>query len=131
MPGCNPAPKSVAAAVAVVQRYYSAINARDYATAWSQWGENGRPGQTLAAFTAGFAHTRSVHVQIGRIQPGDAGMGSIYQPVAVIVDAILDNGAHQRFAGSYVIRRVNDVDGASAAQLRWHIDSAKLAPVTQ
>jgi hypothetical protein len=129
MAGCKPAPKSPAAAAAVVQRYYSAINAHDYATAWSQWGENGRPGQSLAAFTAGYAHTRSVRVAIGVLAPGDAGMGSIYQPVAVTVDATLDSGKHQRFKGSYVIRRINDVDGASAAQLRWHIDSAKLALV--
>jgi hypothetical protein len=129
MAGCVPAPKSPAAAAVVVQRYYSAINARDYATAWSQWGDDGRPGQTLAAFTSGFAHTRGVRVTIAPLTPGDAGMGSIYQPVSVTVDATLDTGAHQRFRGSYVIRRVNDVDGASAAQLRWHISSAKLTRI--
>lgn len=126
MTGCDAAPKSAAAAAAVVQRYYSPINARDYATAWSQWGEAGPPGQTLARFTAGFARTRSTRVTIGPLQPGDAGAGSIYQPVAVIVDAARDDGTRQRFRGSYIIRRVNGVDGASAAQLRWHIASAKL-----
>lgn len=129
MAGCTPSPKSAAAAVAVVQRYYSAINARDYATAWSQWGDTGRPGQKLAAFTAGFTHTRSSKVTVGRLEPGDAGAGSSYQPVPVTVDATLDNGAHQRFRGTYVLRRVNDVDGASAGQLRWHIGSAQLQRV--
>jgi hypothetical protein len=38
-------------------------------------------------------------------------------------------GEHQRFKGSYTLRRVNHVDGATAAQRRWHIESAKLAPV--
>lgn len=129
MAGCGPAPKSMAAAAAVVQRYYSAINARDYATAWTQWGDGGRPGQTLAAFEAGFAHTRSTHVTIGTLEPGDAGAGSIYQPVPVDVEATLDDGTLQRFRGTYVVRRVNDVDGASASQLRWHIGSAQLKPV--
>lgn len=73
MAGCGPAPKSMEAAAAVVRRYYSAINARDYATAWTQWGDEGRPGQTLAAFEAGFAHTRSTRVTIGALQPGDGG----------------------------------------------------------
>ncbi|WP_298395794.1 hypothetical protein [Sphingobium sp.] len=128
MPGCAPTPKSMEAAAAVVSRYYSAINARDYATAWSQWGEDGRPGQTLAQFEAGFAQTRTTRVTIGRLEPGDAGAGSIYQTVPVAVDAQLADGARQRFVGDYVLRRVNGVDGASPAQLRWHIDSARLKP---
>ena len=45
------------------------------------------------------------------------------------VDAQLDDGKQQRFTGQYVVRRVNDVPGASADQLRWHIDSATLKPV--
>ena len=126
MAGCSPAPKSVEAAAGVVRRYYSAINAHDYPTAWSQWGDEGRPGQTYAAFAEGFAHTSSTRVTIGAVPPGDAGAGSIYQPIPVTVDATLDDGRHQRFAGTYVVRRVNDVEGASAAKLRWHLDSAQL-----
>lgn len=126
MADCKVAPKSMAAAADVVRRYYSAINARDYGTAWQQWGENGAPGQSLAKFSAGFAATQSVHVTIGRMEPGDGGAGSIYQTVPVTVDAMLDTGKRQRFVGEYVVRRVNDVDGASAAQLRWHIGSARL-----
>jgi hypothetical protein len=130
-PGCSPAPHSIDAAAAVVARYYSAINARDFGTAWSQWGEHGRPGQTLAQFEAGFAQTRSTRATIGRLTPGDAGAGSLYQPVPVTVDSQLSDGRRQRFVGEYIVRRVNDVDGASPAQLRWHIDSARLkaAPV--
>jgi hypothetical protein len=114
------------AAADVVRRYYSAIDARDYATAWAQWGDNGQPGQTFKAFKDGFAHTRSTRVTIGSLEPGGAGAGSIYQPVPVTVDATLDDGTRQRFAGTYVLRRVNDVDGASASQLRWHLGSAEL-----
>lgn len=126
MQGCDPAPKSMAAAVAVVQRYYSALNARDYGTAWAQWGEDGRPGQSFDQFEAGFAGTRSTRVTIGRLEPGDAGAGSIYQTVPVTVDSQLADGTRQRFVGDYVLRRVNDVDGATPAQLRWHIGQAKL-----
>jgi hypothetical protein len=129
MAECGTAPKSVEAAADVVRRYYSALNARDYATAWAQWGENGPPGQSLAKFEAGFAHTASTQVKIAPLEPGDAAMGSIFQPVKVTVVATLDDGTQQRFAGDYVVRRVNDVDGTSAAQLRWHIGSAKLKAV--
>lgn len=128
MPGCAPPPQSQDAARALVIRYYSALNARDYATAWGQWGENGPPHQSLAAFQAGFARTRSTHVAIGALPPAEGAAGSIYQTVPVVVDAVLNNGTSQRFAGDYVIRRVNGVDGASADQLRWHIDQAHLKP---
>ncbi|MEC3950301.1 hypothetical protein [Sphingobium sp. HWE2-09] len=129
MAGCDPAPKSMAAAVAVVQRYYSAINARDYGTAWTQWGDDGPPNQTLEKFQAGFAGTRSTRVTIGSLEPGDGGAGSIYQTVPVTVDSQLADGTRQRFVGDYVVRRVNDVDGATASQLRWHIGQAKLKAV--
>ena len=127
-PDCTPQPQSQAAAVAVVTRYYSALNARDYATAWTQWGENGPPHQSLPAFQAGFAHTRSTHVAIGTLAPAEGAAGSIYQTVPVTVDAVLDTGQSQRFTGDYVVRRVNGVDGASPDQLRWHIDQAHLKP---
>ncbi|MFW2831093.1 hypothetical protein [Sphingomonas sp. ID0503] len=126
MPGCTPAPKSAEAAADVVRRYYSALNARDYDTAWLQWGENGQPGQTFDRFKAGFAKTAAVRVTIGTLSPGDAGAGSVYQPVPVTIDATLANGTRQHFTGEYILRRVNDVDGATAAQRRWHIVSAKL-----
>ncbi|MFP1130277.1 hypothetical protein [Asticcacaulis sp. W401b] len=56
---CQLDPKSAQAAAAVVRLYYSAINARDYGTAWSQWGEDGPPNQSLPRFKAGFAQMGS------------------------------------------------------------------------
>jgi len=129
MAGCIVDPKSGQAAADVVRRYYSALNARDYGTAWQQWGEDGRPGQTFKAFEGGFAHTRATQVRIGALPPAEGAAGSVYQTVPVTVEATTDTGARQRFAGSYVVRRVNGVDGASAAQLRWHLESASLRPV--
>lgn len=126
MAGCGSPPKSQEAAVDVVRRYYSALNAHDYGTAWLQWGENGPPNQDLAKFTSGFAHTRTTRVTIGKLEPAEGGAGSIYQTVPVVVDATLDDGKQQRLKGEYIIRRVNGVDGATAAQLRWHIGSAHL-----
>ena len=130
MPQCRVDPKSVGAAVAVIQRYYDAINARDYGTAWEQWGDNGAPGEDFASFRAGFAHTRSVRLTIGKPGQGDAGAGSIYQPVPVMIDTTRDDGSHQKFKGTYVLRRVNGVDGATVAQLEWHIGSGHLSPVS-
>ncbi|WP_343528107.1 hypothetical protein [Sphingomonas sp.] len=127
-PGCSVDPKSDAAAANVIRRYYSAINAHDYATAWIQWGDDGRPGQRFVDFQKGFARTRATSVTIGTMPPSEGAAGSIYATVPVTVDAQLDDGRRQRFVGQYVVRRVNDVPGASADQLRWHIGSATLKP---
>lgn len=126
--GCTPAPTSGAAAAAVVTRYYAALDARDFGTAWDQWGENGAPGQTRDQFVAGFAHTRATHVTIGQLPASEGAAGSVFQRVPVVVEAVRDDGQRQRFTGDYVVRRVNDVDGATAEQRRWHLASAKLAP---
>lgn len=126
---CQPAPRSAAAAAAVVSLYYSALDARDYDTAWSQWGVSGIPGQTRNGFARGFAETRSTRVTIGALPPGEGAAGSIYQDVPVRVDAVLVDGTRQHFAGLYQLRRVNGVDGATADQRRWHIFAAHLKPV--
>lgn len=124
---CKPPPASREAAAAVVRRYYSALNARDFETAWRQWGANGPPGQTATQFRAGFARTRSTAVTIGPLELGGGAAGSVYQEVPVTVDSTLDDGTRQRFRGRYVLRRVNGVEGASPEQLRWRIDAARLS----
>jgi hypothetical protein len=128
MQGCGPDPKGAQAGADVVRRYYAALDARDYSTAWSQWGDGGRPGQSFAAFRDGFARTRATRVTIGTLPPVEGAAGSSYLTVPVTVEATLDDGKRQRFVGSYVVRRVNDVDGATAEQRRWHLGSAQLRP---
>lgn len=126
---CRPDPRSDEAAADVVKRYYAALDARDYATAWLQWGQDGPPNQPLEKFRQGFARTRSTHVTIGSAGEAEGAAGSLYLTVPVTVEATLDSGALQRFRGHYIVRRVNDVDGATADQLRWHIESAHLQPL--
>lgn len=127
--GCGPASTSKEAAAEVVKRYYSAIDARDFDTAWQQWGDDGPPRQTRETFRAGFAQTQSTRVTIGGPIDGEGAAGSIFLTVPVTVDAVLTSGRHQRFRGHYILRRVNGVDGASASQLRWHIETAELKAV--
>ncbi len=116
--------KTVAAAMRVVRSYYAAVSRHDYRTAYALW----HGTQTYRHFRTGYAATRSARVTF--LKPGDAegGAGSIYLELPVRVDAILRSGAHQHFVGSYTLRRVNDVDGSTAAQRRWHIESATLKP---
>ncbi|MDQ7915693.1 hypothetical protein RCF34_21510 [Pseudomonas sp. 102515] len=125
-PGCGPRPSSAEAAAAVVQRYYRALDARDYGTAWQLWGSDGQPGNRYETFRQGYARTRSVQVTLGQPGPVEGAAGSSYVSIQVTVKARLADGTRQTFSGTYQLRRVNDVDGASAEQRRWHLDSAKL-----
>lgn len=127
--GVPAADKTPAAARAVVERYYRAIDHGQYRTAFTMWSDNGRAsGKTLAQFTNGFARTARTHVITGQPTDGEGAAGSLYVTVPVTVTATLKNGARQRFWGSYTLRRVNDVPGATPAQLRWHLATAKLRP---
>lgn len=119
--------KTPAAARGVVEMYYAAIDRGRYATAYRLWSGDGRAsGKTLRGFAAGFARTLHTRVTTGTPTDGDGAAGSVYITVPVRVDAVLKDGTRQRFAGSYVLKRVNDVDGATLQQRRWHIASARL-----
>ncbi|MBX3480744.1 MAG: hypothetical protein KF842_10095 [Caulobacter sp.] len=125
--GCPVDPGGAQAATDVVSRYYEALNARDYATAYSQWrGDGEASGKSYADFSAGFAATRSTSVTLGRPGEIEGAAGSLYVTVPVTVDAVLNDGTRQRFVGEYSLRRVNGVDGATPEQLRWKLASASL-----
>jgi hypothetical protein len=116
---------SVEAAVRVVRDYYAAIGRRDYRAAQVLW-PNG-PG--VAQLRRGYA--RTVWTKVTPLPPftTEGGAGSIYADIRVRVDAALSDGTPQHFAGSYTLRRVNDVEGSSAAQRRWHIQGGTLRVV--
>lgn len=120
-----PRETSVQAAVQIVRAYYSAVSRRDYRAAYTLW----HGTQSYAHFRQGYAATRSVTVTF--LKPGtpEGAAGSTYLEVPVRVDTMLRSGAQQHFVGSYTLRRVNDVPGSTAAQRRWHIESAHLKPL--
>jgi hypothetical protein len=122
VPPTRPRDASVHAACQVVQDYYAAVSRRDYRTAYRLW----HGGQSYAHFRKGYARTRSARVTF--LKPGqpEGAAGSIFVELPVRVDAVLRSGAVQHFVGSYTLRRVNDVPGSTAAQRRWHIESAHL-----
>lgn len=116
-----------AAARAVVQRYYAAIDRRDYRSAYRSWSRGGQAsGQSYQQFVRGFANTRHTSVVAGAPSRPEGAAGSSYIRVPVTVRATLKNGTPQRFTGSYTLRRINDVDGSTGEQRQWHIEDALL-----
>lgn len=126
----QPIDRSPEAARAVVRRYYAAINRGDHRSAYRLWSGGGRAsGQSYEAFVRGFARTARTKVIAGAPTDGDAGAGSVFVAIPVRIDATLKDGRQQRFAGRYVLRRVNDVPGATPEQLSWRLASAKLREI--
>jgi hypothetical protein len=117
VPPTPPAEASVEAAVRVVRDYYAALGRHDYRTAHSLWPR----GPGIDELRRGYAHTKWTRVTPLPPFTADGGAGSVYAEIRVRVDAAGTDGTRQHFAGSYVLRRVNDVEGSTASQRRWHI----------
>lgn len=96
----SPATTSTDAAQAVVEQYFAAINAGNYALAWSLGGMNIEQG-SYGSFVQGFAGTSSDNVTIVSVA-GDT--------VTVQLDATQTDGSHKYFAGTYTVK-----DGAIVA----------------
>ena len=112
----------------LIRRYYDAIQAGKYDSAYALWGQSGQAsGKNRAAFSAGFAQTKQVHATVSDSVQLEGAAGSQYATVPVAVDATLRDGTRQHFEGTYTLRRAM-VDGATPEQRRWHIYSADLKP---
>ena len=106
----------------VLQRYYAALEAKEYDAAWRLWSDGGAgSGQDAAAFAESFAGYSEYHAEIGA--PGDmeGAAGSIYVEVPVRVYGKTTAGADFSNRGVATLRRVNDVPGSTAEQRHWQV----------
>lgn len=90
-----PAPggTSPVSATAVVSAYYNAINAKDYATAWSLGGRNLSP--SYGSFVRGFADTAYDGIQI---------LNAAADSVTLRLDAVQSDGTTEEFEGTYTVK---------------------------
>lgn len=120
--------KSEKGARNVLATWALALEHHDWATARAQWGHAGSDaGMDPAAFETAYQKYDRIKVVFG---DGDAegGAGSIYYEVPVTITGTLRTGEPFRLEGPVTLRRVNDVDGATPEQLRWHIMQSALKP---
>ena len=100
-----------------------AVSLRDWDTAFAYWGEHGEAsGMTRDQFRAAWNRLNDPVVEVGPGQQEGAAGSSYYTAPVTITD-----GA-RRLSGEVVLRRANDVPGATLEQLRWHIESSTLEP---
>jgi membrane-bound inhibitor of C-type lysozyme len=120
---------SAQGAANVVQTYYALLESGKYRQAWALWANGGADSKvSAAAFAAGFTKYREYHANIGAPGTVDAGAGQRYVTVPVQVYARLANGKPEYQRGSVVLHRTGDIDGATAEQKAWRIQSIDLKP---
>jgi hypothetical protein len=117
--------KGEAGARAVLQRWADGLERHRFSQAWAQFGH---PPASQAAFARWWSRYRTISVSLAH-GSGDAGAGSLYYTAQATLTGLTRQGRPYRLQGPVVLRRVNDVDGATPKQLRWHIDSADLKAV--
>ena len=107
----------------VLAAWGHAVEARDWAKVRGFWGEHGTvSGLSPPAFAKRWSVLKQPHVTID-IGLSDAGAGSLFYTASVTI-----TDGTRRIAGQVAMRRVNDVDGASSEQLRWHIEKSSVTP---
>jgi len=102
-----------------------AIERGEYDQAWTMLSPADREKWSRTDFAALFADLGKITVSMpdGTIE---GAAGSLYYSAPLTITASDSEGRPVRMEGSAVVRRVNDVDGATPAQLRWHFQTLTL-----
>ena len=111
-------PKSVEAAGQVVQHYGALIEQKRWTESRRYWGD----AAAAQAFEKNFQAWKNVHLEIGDLGPAEGAAGSIFTNMPVRFYGDLNKGGTGHLKGNVILRRVNDVDGSTEAQRRWHIE---------
>lgn len=119
------AEKGIKGATNIMLSFARAIELEEYDQAWTMLGEVGRAKWSQAKFAGLFSDLDKKTVAF---TPGtvEGGAGSLYYESQLTITADDEDGRPVRIEGPVVLRRVNDVDGATPAQLRWHFSQITL-----
>lgn len=103
----------------LVRFYADALARRDWSAAARAWGAGS--GVTAATLKAAYDRPERPALEAGK-GTVEGAAGSLYYEAPVT----LRFGDAPPERGTLTLRRVNDVPGASAGQLRWHIERAAI-----
>lgn len=106
--------------------FASAIEQKRYGQAWALLSPTDKQKWSRSEFNAMFADLGKTTVAIP-IGTTDGAAGSLYYTAPVTIAGLTKDGRPVRIEGEAVLRRVNDVDGATSAQQRWHFETLTLA----
>ncbi|VVT02155.1 conserved hypothetical protein [Sphingomonas sp. EC-HK361] len=120
---------SAQGAANVVQTYFALIEAGKYRQAWALWRDGGKgSGMSAPAFAQSFAKYAEYHAEVGAPGRIDAGAGQRYVTVPVKTYGTLKTGKPFAMDGDVTLHRTGDIDGATAEQKSWRINTSDLKP---
>jgi membrane-bound inhibitor of C-type lysozyme len=108
---------SAQAAATVVETYYGLLETGRVAEA-AKLRSDGRP-EDLKPFAR-------LHAQIGAPGRVEGAAGSLFVEVPVVLYGRYATGAEYHASGKVMLRRVNDVPGATPEQLKWRIEKIEV-----
>lgn len=120
-------PHSPQGAANVVQRYAALIEQRKFDAAFALW-ETDSAGMSRAEFARSFDKYSEIHTLVGGPGLSDGAAGSIFIEVPMQIYGRLKDGGTFNLIGPVTLGRVNDVPGATEAQLTWRIRQSELRP---
>lgn len=120
------AERGVKSARNVLLTFASAIEQKRFGQAWAMLSQADKQKWSRSEFNTMFADLEKTSVAIP-IGTTDGAAGSLYYTAPVTVTGHDKKGRPVRIEGEAVLRRVNDVDGATSAQLRWHFETLTLS----
>jgi hypothetical protein len=126
-PLAGDAAKTEKGARALLLAWARGIELREFDQAWSLMGDAAKGQTSKKQFNAMFQRLRDLTVAV----PGgdmEGAAGSIYYTVPTTVTGTRADGSPATLKGDVILRRVNDVDGATPEQLKWHIEQMNLKP---
>ena len=109
----------------VLLSFARAIELKEFGQAWALLSPADQKKWPRAKFATMFADLGKITVAVptGTME---GAAGSSYYTAPVTITANGKDGRPVRIEGEAVLRRVNDVPGATAAQLRWHFERLTL-----
>jgi hypothetical protein len=103
------------------------IELREFDQAWNLMGDTAKAQLSKAQFNARFHPLQNISVAVPTGTMEGAAGSSYYTAPATITGTRADGGK-ATLKGEVVLRRVNDVPGATPEQLAWHIEQVNLKP---
>ena len=130
-PDLTPAPltpeaeRTETGARSLLLNWARAIELQEWDQAWRMMSEQDRAKWSREEFAALFSDLAKVTVAVptGTME---GAAGSSYYTAPVTITGSDAEGRPVRYEGEVVLRRANDVTGASAEQLRWQFDNTEL-----
>lgn len=109
----------------VLLAFTRSLESGRFGLAWAMLNPNDQRKWSESDFAGLFADLTGITVAVptGTME---GAAGSSYYAAPVAITAIARDGRPVRMEGQAVLRRVNDIEGATAQQLKWHFESLTL-----